>query len=423
MGEIRIGNIILDDTDTISTYLQQKSGIKKINLDDMVSFIENESHTKFFMDKNLVGCEEKDAAYVWLDTGFIDNWKHPLFISCLSKSGYFAGHIIGDADWLTKTAAAFFKIKENIRRERLARFIEKYNRKIESRETQNLMDTYTAKAPSPGVPAPVQGPKNSINTPNEFEIKKYWENKQVSDLTKDVANQIIINKWHSIDGLDRYIKVIGARLMQLVRVKKEQYYVMNKIQSVVCNTGLLNHFGEDVYILYRINLGYNFYTPYKIIMSKTQYIDEGFTKEQASLKLEPITFFDDANHGFNVSIEDINFNQHDWIHIIQERRARFPVALQNVPDLSLIGQIKQCLEIGLKLQKRDGSYAKPIYSASTGSVSWVLPFFANGNFMANPELVMVIAKYGEFYQLKTILPYDDEVKDKIMDMSIYSRMW
>ncbi|HBZ78585.1 MAG TPA: hypothetical protein DEO39_07780 [Clostridiales bacterium] len=78
--------------------------------------------------------------------------------------------------------------------------------------------------------------------------------------------------------------------------------------------------------------------------------------------------------GFNVQLEDINFNQHDWVHIIQERRARFPDDLRNVPDLSLIGQIKQSLEIGLKLQKRDGSYAKPLYSASTGSVSWVLPF-------------------------------------------------
>lgn len=421
MSEITFKNFIIDEPDTVSQYLTQKTKIKNIDLDEVVDYIQNQENTIFFLDKTFTGCEERNATYAWLDTGFLDEHKHPIFISLLNHQGFFSGHRVGDANSLSQTVADFFKIRDNVRREKLARFQQKYERKIEKRTIANLNDQYTNKPQAPTHAVDTKTPID--NAPSEELIKKYWQEKKVSDLTKEVAEQIIINKWHSIEGLDRYIKVIGTRLAQLVDGAKEPYFVLNNIKSAICNTGLLNHFGEDVYILYRVNLSYGFYTPYKVIMDKTQYLAEGFTKEQSLKKLEPITFFDDANHGFNVQLEDINFNQHDWLHIIQERRERFPEDLQHVPDLALIGQIKQCLEIGLKLQKRDGSYAKPMYSASTKSVSWVLPFFANGNFMSEPELVMVLSKFGEFYQLKTILPYDDEIKDKIMDMSIYSRMW
>lgn len=421
MSEITFANFVIDDPETVQKYLSQMSRVQNIDLDDVVEFIQTEECTKFFLDKTITGCEEKDATYAWLDTGFVDERKQPLFISLLNHHGFFSGHIVGNAYQLTQSVADHFKIKENIRRERYERFKLKYERKIEKRTGKSLNEQYIAKKTSS--PEKKDELETIDNTPSEAQIKKYWNNKQVLDITKEVASQLIINKWNSIEGLDRYIKVIGARLAQLVKAGKSQFFVLNKIKSAICNTGLLNNFGEDVYILYRMNLSYQFYTPYKIIMDKTQYLEEGFTKEQTSVKLEPITFFDSENHGFNVQLEDINFNQRDWLHIIQERRARFPDDLQSVPDLALIGQIKQSLEIGLKLQKRDGSYARPLYSASTGSVSWVLPFFSNGNFMSVPELVMVIAKFGEFYQLKTILPYDDEVKDKLMDMSIYSRMW
>jgi len=421
MSEITFGNCIIDDPEAVLKYLSQMSKIQNIDLDDVIEFIQTEESTKIYLDKTITGCEEKDATYVWLDSGFTDERKQPLFISLLNHHGFFSGHIVGSAYSLSQSIADHFKIQEHMRRAKYERFLQKYERKTEKRSAKTLNEIYIA---TKNTSTEKIDESNSINNaPSETLIKKYWNNKQVLDITKDVASQIIINKWHSIEGLDRYIKVIGARLAPLVKAGKMQYFVLNKIRSAICNTGLLNHFGEDVYILYRMNLSYNFYTPYKIIMDKTQYLEEGFTKEQTAHQLEPITFFDSTNHGFNVQLEDINFNQHDWVHIIQERRARFPDDLRNVPDLSLIGQIKQSLEIGLKLQKRDGSYAKPLYSASTGSVSWVLPFFSNGNFMANPELVMVISKFGEFYQLKTILPYDDEVKDKLMDMSIYSRMW
>ena len=36
---------------------------------------------------------------------------------------------------------------------------------------------------------------------------------------------------------------------------------------------------------------------------------------------------------------------------------------------------------------------------------------------------MVIRKKNEFYEIKTILPFDDDTKDRITALSLYSKLW
>lgn len=423
MNEITFDNITLDELDKLKHYLTCKTKFPEIDIDDIVEFIKTQEHTKYYFDTQLSGSDEKDAMYLWLDTGFKDTRNRPLFISVINFNGHFTGHIVGDPDSLMQNMARFNKINEKTRQEKLKHFESKYQKKTEGR-TVNLNDEYRNKPKQADVKQiEDNGKESNVRGVNTELVRKYWNSPQILDITKEVEPLLIINKWHSISGLDRYIKVIGTRLQQLVNKKRTEYYVLNKIQSAICNTGLLNSFGDDIYILYRKNLSYGFYSPYKIIMDKQQYIDEGFSREQSTVTLAPITFCDSHNNVLDLSVEEINFNPHDWLHIIEERRSRFPRDLQGVSDIALINQIKQSLDIGLKIQKRDAKFAKPYYSTSTGSISWALPFFSNGDFMATPELVLVIVRIGQFYQLKTILPYDDKVKDKLMDMSIYSSMW
>lgn len=420
MNEITFDNITLDEVETLVRFLSSKSRVQNIDINDVVDFVKKQENTKFYFDNQLSGCDEKAASYLWLDTGFTDDRKRPLFISLLNYRGFFVGHMVGDASSLMVNMASFNRLSDRKRAEKLGYFSSKYEKRVGSRGDASLNVKYKNRQAS--IPEPVKEEKIIENRVNEDSVKKYWT-RPVLDITKEVERLLIINKWHSINGLDRYIKIIGSRLYQLVKARKSQFYVLNKIQSAICNTGLLNSFGEDIYIMYRLNLSYGFYEPYKVIQDKPQYLAEGFTKEQSLTVLEPITFFDDENHGLRANIRDINFNAHDWLHIIEERRDRFPEDLKGISDVALISQIKTSLDVGLKLQKRDGSFARPIFSSSTGSVAWVLPFFSNGDFMAEPQLVLVIYKVGDFWQLKTILPYDDQVKDKMMDMSIYSRMW
>ena len=53
----------------------------------------------------------------------------------------------------------------------------------------------------------------------------------------------------------------------------------------------------------------------------------------------------------------------------------------------------------------------------------MIPLHINREFTEEPELVLVLRKSEQFYEIKTILPYDDETKDKLTALSLYSRLW
>ena len=90
-------------------------------------------------------------------------------------------------------------------------------------------------------------------------------------------------------------------------------------------------------------------------------------------------------------------------------------------DATLATKINNALDLGLKMQLRDSSFAKPSYSTLTGTISWMIPLHINREFTEEPELVLVLRKAGEFYEIKTILPYDDETKDKLPDPETMTR--
>lgn len=57
-------------------------------------------------------------------------------------------------------------------------------------------------------------------------------------------------------------------------------------------------------------------------------------------------------------------------------------------------------------------------------ITGLLCGYAFGNIiMKYPELVMVVRRSGDFYEIKTILSYDDELKDRITALSLYSKLW
>ena len=97
--------------------------------------------------------------------------------------------------------------------------------------------------------------------------------------------------------------------------------------------------------------------------------------------------------------------------------------MQNVEANKIASHLSEALERGIKMQMRDHSYAKANYSGKEGNISWMMPLHINANLTEEPELVMVIRKKGEFYEVKTILPFDDEVKDRITALSLYSKLW
>ena len=57
------------------------------------------------------------------------------------------------------------------------------------------------------------------------------------------------------------------------------------------------------------------------------------------MQIEPISFFDEKEEVFNPKKEDFDINQNCLIHIIQERRERFPESIRSQSDSKIAGQI------------------------------------------------------------------------------------
>ena len=104
-------------------------------------------------------------------------------------------------------------------------------------------------------------------------------------------------------------------------------------------------------------------------------------------------------------------------------RERFPESIRSQSDSKIAGQIMNALERGIKMQRRDRSFAKASYSGKSGTISWFMPLHIDAPLSEDPELVMVVRRSGDFYEIKTILSYDDELKDRITALSLYSKLW
>ena len=78
---------------------------------------------------------------------------------------------------------------------------------------------------------------------------------------------------------------------------------------------------------------------------------------------------------------------------------------------------------GLKCSAATDRLQKLLIQGKAELFSWFMPLHIDAPLSEDPELVMVVRRSGDFYEIKTILSYDDELKDRITALSLYSKLW
>lgn len=419
----------IDNLKEMASFLESKTGIKDIPIDSVVEFISGEKNTKFYLNDKLeqVGQDGdySDVVYVWLDTGLLNRTGCPLFISMIpikTMSGEYRGHFIGDSKFLSSKAIEYFpKNRKDIENNELI-FRRIYRDLMDERNQKNINDVIRViieeKKSEYEKRVGFNGSKTRELTINER--RKGYLNGTVLKLTGEVRDLLMFDNWSSPNGLNRYLKVIGSRLVQLIAGGKTEYYQNNGLSAVV-NTGLINRFGNDIYILYSKHLGYDLYTADKILDGSRDYKSAGF---DGFKELKPIAFFNENVEKFDATLEDIDVTSKALQHIIEARKSRFPDAFQDVTDAQMASRINAALELGVRMQKRYSRFAKPLYSTEIGRISWCLPLHISSDFAGEPELVLVLLKNKDgYFEIKTVLPYDDEVKDKLRCLTLYEGLW
>ena len=397
---------IVTDGKIVTDEIYRVTGLD-VEMDQVIKNISSEESNIYFFDKDLSGRSEneKDVSLAWLDTGIKTNRNEPMMISLLKWSDYFSGYYVGTPSYLVNGMCRRTPHSERKLRSNLLKFCNRYRKDHADRICKIEPEV-----------------KDRCEICDEKPI--FIKNEEaLSNVTEAIYDRLLFPNWKSMKGLDRYIKIIGTRIMQLVSAERTEYFVANKTKSVIVNTGMMDLFGNDFLVLYRYFEKYKTYIAECVIESKQDYLSYGFTREQSMIQIEPVSFFEEKEEVFNPNKEDFDINQNCLIHIIQERRDRFPESIRSQSDNKIAGQIMNALERGIKMQRRDRSFAKASYSGKSGTVSWFMPLHIDAPLREEPELVMVVRKAGDFYEIKTILPYDDDLKDRITALSLYSKIW
>lgn len=395
-------NYIIDEVELVQRKLE-KLVEGECSLEITREFINTQPFTIFHFDQLLTEKTEhdKETRIAWLDSGYCHN-NEPIFISLINYYGIYCGHFVGTAKFLSQGL-----INNNgYYREYMQhfeKFKKKYDKKIEQRTQKHIENVLkkqnkVEKGADTNVAKLLKKSGYQLSEESYADTDRQTFNNQIqiqvemTDVTEEIFNNLLYPSWKSIKGLDRYIKIIGRRIEQLISAGKTEYFVINKIRSVVVNTGLINLFGNDYLVMYRFNQKYGTYVAYQIMSGKGDYLKNDYTKEQASVELKPIQFVEKNDMFFEASIDEFDINQRCLTHIIEDRRNRFPDELQNEPANKISAKLIESLHRGLKIQMRDRSYAKLTYSGKDGKLSWLLPLHINNEFTQEPELVMVIKK-------------------------------
>lgn len=261
------------------------------------------------------------------------------------------------------------------------------------------------------------------------DIKKLYETasmvSMMDKITTTISNTLLFPKFQTKEGLTRFLKILGKRVLQFVKNKQDEFYIMNPQKYVIVNSGMMDLYCKDILLMYKYFPNYDAYILDKLITSKQDMVDEHFARVQATKEIKPISFFDDGQDIFAPTFDDVDLNNYDLNHIIEMRRDRFPEDIATIPKEKLASMITTAVERSLKMQARDCRYVKASYSGSTGKICWLLPLHVNASLKEDPELVMVVIKPSDaaFWQIKTVLPYDDCIRDRITATSLYSNVW
>ena len=414
-------NLIIDDIEKVQERMQELCGFE-IDVQRMVDFINQEENTVFCFDPFFNSREliDKDANFVCVDPGYTYAGE-AIFISLIKREpSLFTGYFIGTAKNLIGGISSHNPSHSHDIRENFSRFQKKYETKAAKRVHMHV-DLSAIGDDIENVSAEGEQKSNIV----EFlPVSQDSKREELTDVTEEIYHNLLFPMWQTMDGLNRYIKIIGKRIEQLIEQNRSEYYVMNNIRSVIINSGLINMLGRDYLIQYRYNEKHKTYIAYNILESKRDYLENGYTKEQTAKEIKPISFFDHNDDEIRkATLDDFDVSQRSLIHIIQERRERFPEELRDEPSEMLVSYLFHALKRGVRILQRDPSYVKPIYSGETGTISWLMPFHIKRTLIEEPELVIVIRKVDEFFEIKTILPYDDEIKDRITASALYSKIW
>lgn len=416
-----IGNV--GNAEIAVSILKQLAGLDEVDLDYVNTYHENVSGSKRYLTgdlKDLNFSDEKTnsrmAQYLWVDTGYKTNdaWKQTIYASFYKSPLGWNGTYIGTEYKLTKYVGEYRYKKVTTNFENTEEEVEEQTQRDPLIDTENVMfgsyynDEQTAGSEEhKEIAQALNNNKFCLALYSKLLIKENWA------VPKGNRNRLI-----------KYIDTIATRVQRELKNNTNKWYRLNNSNTaVVINSGLLDTFMNDIFILFDVNVDNTFSKP-RVVDSKTDLLKIGFSKDAIKIMPEPVIFYKDISElVFNADIEDFNIdNRANLTHIINDRRSRFPEKLRDIGADILCDKLKASINNAVNISKRDYRYVIPMYNIKNDNIQYLIPLYINNSIIDEPELVLVVANLNGFFEVMTILVPDDAY-DNARLLSMQGNSW
>lgn len=365
---------------------------------------------------SFIDMDEYEAGkeVLWVDTGFTNLLDLPIYIQ-FTMSDDWTGGLVGTEDKLLKSQADYMLERGN--KKAYDMIMDKLN-KFKS-ANNNINFGYENNKPEE-VHKPV---KTNESVKEESQTKDGVSRLSIgSTFISNLYSKLMIpNSW-SEKSLTGYMNSCIARINWCISDDEDisDYAIYNVDKSrLLLNSGLMDKYGKCIMFVAILSKGMIDASNLLFSESKVNLLNYGFTKQSLDKKIERISFSDSPlDLMFTGNIEDFDLECRSRLeHCVGDRRDRFPDTCRSYTDDILCGDMIKAIELGVELSKYDRNYIKPIYNSSRNIVDFIIPYHVMNDFQKKPELGIVVSFLSGYWQIMTILCYEDAMSDiKLFNM-------
>lgn len=250
--------VIIDDVESVLHQVRERSSKVITSIEVIKKFILREKNTHFYLDSNLNSYMQpiSNCIYLWIDTGYVDSFGNPIFISLLKKEDSYEGHVVGTLKYLCHNAQQFLGINKSLTNKKIDVLRNKYDAKVSERVIRHIKEEneYLLIACSNEVTLSELATKLlTIDVPQDEQVviqaeEEFMFEEKFTETEKEITMEILLNKMEEMEKyIDELLNIIETeehknrfQINELQRKNEEYKRAMVQMRDYVSENLQIN---------------------------------------------------------------------------------------------------------------------------------------------------------------------------------------
>lgn len=222
---------------------------------------------------------------------------------------------------------------------------------------------------------------------------------QLQTFLDDLAERAIPEKWTYSDFESKQKTPILKSLVEQTYLRlKEQARLLTGDGLMLFNTGLINGFFKELYVLSEVDAEHpERYLNARVVLENDRMVMETFADQKPPMA----TFFE--NIGDVVFDPDLPLLTSDE-HILVDNFERLPEEYKQMRKSQLFALFQAAVGFARVMARRNYKLVVPQYHK--GRIQFLMPIYLAGEFAGSPDFALVVERINNVYRGNTILTLD-----------------